>query len=49
MNMRKYACALVHYSCDRVMYGNHVFYLQSQVYTNSRSFFQRGKLLSKIG
>lgn len=25
MNMRKYACTLVHYSCDRVMYGIHMY------------------------
>lgn len=25
MNMRKYECTLVHYSCDRVMYGIHMF------------------------
>lgn len=25
MNMRKYACTLVHYSCGRVMYGIHMF------------------------
>lgn len=44
MNMKKYACTLVHYSCDRVVYGIHMFFIcRARSYTNSRSFFQRGK------